>query len=110
MRINIQSIGFTLQKELANFVNAKVKKLELLYSGILSIEVSLKVTKSETKDNKVCTIRLVIPGYDMLANAQQQTFEEATAVAIGALERQIEKRKTKLIASRTADNKLLPTL
>ena len=71
-----------------------------MYSEIISIEISLKLNKSETKDNKVCRIGLVIPGYDMLAGAQCRTFEAATSVAIEALERQIEKRKTKLMANR----------
>jgi ribosomal subunit interface protein len=110
MKINIQSIAFTLRKELSDFVKGKVKKLNHLYSEIMRIEISLKVNKSETKHNKVCRIMLVIPGYDMLANAQRQTFEEAMAAAIEALERQIEKRKTKLIASRIVNNKLLPSL
>lgn len=100
MKINIKSIAFTLRKELSDFVDSKVKKLKHLYSEIISIEISLKLNKSEKKDNKICRIRLVIPGYDMLADAQGKTFEAATAVAIEALERQIEKRKTRLIASR----------
>ena len=100
MKINIQSIAFTLREELRDFVNGKVEKLKQLCSEIMSIEISLKLNKSETRRNKVCRIRLVIPGYDMLANAQCKTFEAATSVAIEALERQIEKRKTKLIANR----------
>jgi ribosomal subunit interface protein len=102
MKINIKSIAFTLRKELSDFVSNKVKKLKHLYSEIIGIEISLEVNKSETKDNKVCRIRLVIPGYDMLADAQSKTFEAATAAAIEALERQIEKRKTRLIANRVA--------
>lgn len=39
-----------------------------------------------------------------------KTFEAATSVAIEALERQIEKRKTRLIASRIVDNKWVPTV
>ena len=78
-----------------------------MYSEILGIEISLKLNKSATKENKVCRIRLIIPGYDMLANAQCHTFEAATAVAIEALERQIEKRKNKLIANRVVNNKLM---
>ena len=91
MKINIKGIAFTLRKELTDFVNGKVKKLKHLYREIISIEISLKFNKSETKDNKVCRIRLVIPGYDMHVNAQCQTFEAATAGAIDAIERQIER-------------------
>jgi putative sigma-54 modulation protein len=100
MKTDIQSIAFNLQKELNDFVNGKVKKLKRLYSEIMSIEILLRLNKSETKENKVCRIRLVIPGYDMHVNAQYQTFEAATAAAIEGLERQIEKRKTRLMANR----------
>jgi putative sigma-54 modulation protein len=110
MKINIQGIAFTLKKELTDFVNRKAKKLKHLYNGIISIDISLKISKSETKDNKVCRIRLVIPGYDMLAGAQCQTFESATAIAIEALERQIEKRKNKLLANRVVKNQLMLTV
>lgn len=110
MKINIRGIAITLRKELTDFVNGKVKKLKHLYGEIISIEISFRINKSETKDNKVCRIRLIIPGYDMLADAKCQTFESATAVAIEALERQIEKRKNKLLANRVANNKLMFTV
>ncbi len=73
---------------------------------IIGIEVSLKVDRSNTNNNKVCKIRLVVPGNDMLSGAQGKTFEAATAQAVEVLERQIERRKTKVIANRTISNKL----
>ena len=100
MKINIQSIAFTLRKEVSDFIQNKVKKLARFYREIIGIEVSLKVDKSDTKDNKVCRIRLIIPGNDMLSGAQCQTFEAATVQAVEALERQIERRKTKVINNR----------
>ena len=104
MKINIQSIAFTLRKEVSDFIQNKVKKLTRLYREIIGIEVSLKVDKSDTRDNKVCRIRLIIPGNDMLSGAQCQTFEAATAQAVEALERQIERRKTKVIINRVIKN------
>ena len=93
MKINIQSIAFTLKKEASNFIQFKVKKLTRFYRDIISIEVSLKVDKSNTRKNKLCRIRLIIPGNDMFSSAQSKTFEAATAQAVEALERQIERRK-----------------
>ena len=100
MKVKIQSIAFTLRKEVNDFIQKKVKKLTRFYREIIGIEVSLKVDKSDTRDNKVCRIRLIIPGNDMLSGAQCKTFEAATAQAVEALERQIEKRKTRAIANR----------
>jgi putative sigma-54 modulation protein len=93
MKINIQSIAFTLRKEVSDFIQDKVKKLTRFYRDIISIEVSLKVDKSNTKKNKLCRIRLIIPGNDIFSSAQSKSFEEATSLAVEALERQIEKRK-----------------
>ena len=104
MKINIQSIAFTLRKEVSDFIQNKVKKLTRLYREIIGIEVSLKVDKSDTRDNKVCRIRLIIPGNDMLSGAQCKTFEAATTQAVEALERQIERRKTKVITNRVIKN------
>lgn len=100
MKINIKSIAFSLRKEVNEFIQNKVKKLTRFYRDIIEIEVSLKVDKSATRDNKLCRIRLIIPGYDMLSAARCKTFEAATSRAVEALERQIERRKTKVIANR----------
>ena len=104
MKIHIQSIAFTVKKEITDFIQGKVKKLTRFYREIISIQVCLKVDKSNTKKNKLCSIRLIIPGNDMLSSAQCNSFERATAQAVEALQRQIEKRKTKLSTNRIAKN------
>ena len=100
MKINVRNIAFSLRKEASDLIQNKVKKLARFYNKIIGIEVSLKVDKSTKNKNKTCNIRLVIPGYDLLSGARDETFEGATALAVEALERQIEKRKTRSISSR----------
>ena len=95
MKININSIAFTLRNELSDFIKNKVKKLNRFYRDIISIEVALKVDKSGTRDNKICRVRLIIPGNDLISGARGRSFEAAVAQVIKALEKQIEKRKTK---------------
>ena len=95
MKTNIQSIGFTASEALTAFVKEKTAKISLHFENIISSEVCLSTDKSMTNENKVCDIRLVIPGNDLLASAQCKTFEEAIAQASDALVRQIEKHKTK---------------
>ena len=99
MKIKIQGIAFTLRKEVSDFIQNKARKLTRFYREIIGIEVSLKVDKSDTRDNKVCRIRF-IPGNDMLSGAQCKSFEAATVQAVEALERQIERRKTRVITNR----------
>lgn len=96
----IQSIGFTASEALTTFVKERTAKLGQYLETIISSEVCLRTDKAETRENKVCDIRLIIPGNDLLASAQCKSFEEATVKAADALLRQIEKHKTKMQAQR----------
>jgi putative sigma-54 modulation protein len=96
MKTNIQTIGFTASEALAAFVREKTAKLSLHFENILTSEVCLSMDKSMTNENKVCDMRLVIPGNDLLAKAQCKTFEEAVAQTSDALVKQIEKHKRKI--------------
>lgn len=96
MKTNIQSIGFTASEDLTAFVKEKTAKISLHFDNIITSEVCLKSEKSATNDNKICDIRLVIPGNDLMASAQCTTFEEAIALASDAIIKQIEKRKAKI--------------
>ena len=100
MKIDIQSRDFTAKQELLDFVNEKVGKLEHYLHDIISSEVVLAIDKSSTNENKFAEIRLLIPGNDLFATSQCKSFEEAISTTINALERQIEKHKTKLINKR----------
>jgi ribosome hibernation promoting factor len=102
MTTTIQSIGFTASEELTSFVRERTTRLGHYLESIISSEVCLSTDKSDTKENKVCDIRLIIPGNDLLASAQCKSFEEATTKAADALMKQIEKHKTKLLAKRTS--------
>ena len=104
MKTNIQSVGFTASEDLIAFVNEKTAKLSLHFENIITSEVCLSTDKSSTNENKVCDIRLVIAGNDLLANAQCKTFEEAIALAADALIKQVEKHKAKIHAKRVQVN------
>ena len=107
MNIKIQTPGFAIKQKLTDFVHEKVGKCSRLYDIIINTEVRFRIDKSDTKENKVCDIRLIIPGNDLRATAQCKTFEEAAAQAVEALERQIEKRKTKLNSTKKSIEKLI---
>ncbi|MDD2381333.1 MAG: ribosome-associated translation inhibitor RaiA [Mariniphaga sp.] len=97
MEIMINSVHFTTDKKLVEFVNKKVSKLDTFYDGILNAEVTLKVLKPETARNKISEIKISIPGNSYLfAKKQADTFEEATDLAIDALKKQLTKVKEKL--------------
>jgi ribosomal subunit interface protein len=97
MEIIINSVHFTTDKKLDEFVNKKVGKLDTFFDGIISAEVTLKVLKPETARNKISEIKLSIPanGY-LFAKKQADTFEEATDLAVDAIRKQLTKYKEKL--------------
>ena len=96
MKIDIQSPGLAPNQELENFVHEEVERSFHMYKKIISSEVCLSLDSSSTKENKNCRMRLLIPGKDLLATAKCRTFEEAITQAAEALDKQIQKRKTKI--------------
>ena len=97
MEIKINSVHFTADQKLVDFVNKKVGKLDTFFDGIINAEVTLKVLKPETVKNKVSELKISIPanGY-LFAKKEADTFEEATDLAIDAVRKQIDKYKEKL--------------
>jgi putative sigma-54 modulation protein len=95
MGIKVQSIHFDADKELVQFVEGRVEKLNHLFDGIVGSEVSLKLEKSNSGENKVAEIKIMVPGKDLFAKKQCKSFEEATDEAVEALRKQITKHKGK---------------
>ena len=93
MKITIQTPGFKPTKKILSFITTKLKKLDQLHSGIIEGQVLLRLEKSDTRNNKLCEIKLTIPGNDLFASKQSETFEEASSQAIAALKRQISDKK-----------------
>jgi len=97
MNIQLNTVHFTADQKLTDFVSKKVSKLDTYLEGIIGAEVILKVVKPETVNNKIAEIKLSIPGYDNLfAEKQADTFEEAIDLAIEAVRRQLTKVKDKV--------------
>ena len=95
MKVSINSVHFKADSKLEQFIEKKVGKLSGLYEGVIGSEITLKLDKAETKENKIAEIRVQLPGYDLYAKKQSNSFEEATDTAISALRKQLEKHKGK---------------
>jgi putative sigma-54 modulation protein len=92
MDIEIQSLHFTAQPELENFIREKVGKLEKLHHKIISADVILRLENSSDGDNKVCEVKIAIPGNQLIAKRSDQSFESAASQAVDALKQQLESR------------------
>lgn len=93
MKIIFQTPGYKASRRLVEFVSKKVQTLDQKHEHILEAHVYLKKVKSSVPDNRICEIRLVIPGNDLFASKQGETFEVAVAKAVDAIKRQIKNRK-----------------
>ena len=98
MNIRIQAIHFDATDQLEAFIQKKVSKLEQYFDGIISAEVSLKVVKPESAQNKEAAIRLIIKKGECCAEKVNDTFEESIDECVEALEKQLVKFKEKIRA------------
>ncbi|WP_106830172.1 ribosome hibernation-promoting factor, HPF/YfiA family [Parabacteroides pacaensis] len=98
MEIRIQAIHFDATERLQAFIQKKVAKLEQYFDGIITAEVTLKVVKPETAQNKQAGIKLLLKNGDCFAEKINDTFEGAVDDAVEALEKQLIKFKEKVRA------------
>lgn len=97
MNIKVNTVHFTADQKLVDFVNKKVSKMDTFYDGIIGAEVLLKVEKPEAANNKIAEIKLSLPATDYLfAKKQADTFEEATDLAVDAIRSQLKRHKEKI--------------
>ena len=89
MKINIRSLSFQANEKLVDFAEDKISKLGLYSESIIDAQISLRIDKSDTRDNKVCVIKLSIPGNDLFASKKGQSFEEAILKTSEALRQQL---------------------
>ncbi len=91
MNLTIQSLHFTSKEKLNEFITNKINKLARLSDKIDRVNVCLKLDESATNENKVCEIKLSLPGHELFAKKQSDSFEAATTEAVKALEHQVKK-------------------
>lgn len=96
MEIRVQSIHFDASEKLQDFIQKKVLKLEKYFDNINLVEVSLKVVKPETAENKEVGIKVVVPNGEFYASKVKDTFEEGVDDVVEALEKQLIKYKEKI--------------
>ena len=95
MLFRSQSIHFDASEQLQVFIQKKVAKLEKYYDDIKKVEVSLKVVKPETAENKEAGVKVIVPNGDFYASKICDTFEEAIDLSVEAVEKQLVKYKEK---------------
>ena len=67
MNVKINAVHFKVDKKLEGFIKEKLLKLDTYFEGVIGAEVKLKLDNSETRDNKIMEVRLIIKGNDLFA-------------------------------------------
>lgn len=98
MNVRVQSVNFTADQKLVDFIQSKMDKLEQFHGRIIDGEVFLKVDNNHTKQNKITEIKLHIPGHELVVKKQSNSFEAATDLGAEVLKRQLRKHKEKVKA------------
>lgn len=96
MNIEIQSLSFHASDKLTDFTHDKVSKLTQFTDQIMRADVILKIDKSDTRENKICEIKLSIPGNDLFVVKQNETFEGAVLEAVDSIKQQVVRWKEKI--------------
>lgn len=98
MKINVQSVNFTADQKLVNFIQGKLNKLENHYDQVIFADIYLKTENTSSKENKISEIMLSIPGEGIICKKRARRFEVGVDECVSSLERQLQKRKKKFNA------------
>jgi len=95
MKVKIQTVHFNADQRLEEFIHERMDKLISRYKTVIRADVTLRLEKSESQDNKIAEIRIEVPGSNLFVKKQSKSFEDATDTAVDVLHRQLEKIKEK---------------
>jgi len=99
MNVNIQTVRFTADGKLVDFVKRKLQKLNTFHDRIIKIDVYLKLDNVvHTIKDKIAEIRVQVPRHQFFVKASSKSFEESFDNALESLVNQIKKKKEKQAA------------
>ena len=93
MNVQIQSVKFDAGKQLIEFIEKKLAKLDRFAENAMGADVILKLDKDNERGNKIAVVTLHIPGGSLRVEGQARTFDEAIDNSLDVMKRQIEKAK-----------------
>ena len=97
MKVQMNSVHFTADQKLVDFIQQRLNKLETFYDKVTDGEVILRVNNKDGVSNKTVEIKLLVPGLTLFSQEDAASFEAATDAATESLRRQIVKYKEKTL-------------
>ena len=97
MEINFQYDEVKASDRLELLTSAKLQKLIDKFDFVIRAEVLFKKENTSSPETgRICKIRLSVPGPFLFSEASRGSYEAAIAEAVDDIERQLQKRKTKM--------------
>ncbi len=100
MNIIIKSVDFKAGKALETFVKNKVSKLFRQCGSIIRANVILRKGESKSLKNKLCEIRLVVPGYDHFVKKSTGEYYKSVSQSVDVLQEILRRNKTRVLTRR----------
>ncbi len=102
MTIHMQYVQMQESDSLSRIVTRNLQKLSHKYDFVIRADVFFKLGQANDGKDKICEMRLSVPGPRIFAKSTESNFEKAAAETINDLERQLRKRKEKFARSKKA--------
>ncbi len=93
MKLQFESLHFTADKKLIDYISKKLDKLDQFHDKIISGTVTLRLENTGQIRDKVVEVRLNVPGDVIIGKKTEKSFEAAVDEVCGPLKRQLIKRK-----------------
>ena len=100
MNIIIKSADFKVRKGLETFVREKVERLFAQSDNIIRAQVMLRKEASKNPKNKLCEIRLEVPGYDHFVKKSSDGYGKSVSQAVEVLQKILRRNKSRQLAAR----------
>jgi putative sigma-54 modulation protein len=100
MNTQFQSIHFTADQKLKDYISGKLEKLEKFNDNIIDAKVIMKLENSGQVKDKIVELIIRIPKETFISTESSKTFEASCDKAIASLKRQIKRHKEKILAKK----------
>ncbi|SKB32231.1 putative sigma-54 modulation protein [Salegentibacter holothuriorum] len=91
-----QFVKLEKSESLQEFAQKKLDKLEVKYDFIVRAEVYFKKQEGQDPNGYICNIKLSVPGPQLFAESNENSYEAATAETVKDLDRQLAKKKSQM--------------
>lgn len=96
MEAIFEFVQLTKSDRLEEFTQKKLEKLENKYNWIIRANIYFKHDENQKPNGHICEARLSVPGPEIFAQSNEDSFEAAVAATVKDLDRQCEKKKSKM--------------